>query len=311
MAKCRILTIDGGGIRGLISARLLQRLAEDPAIQGWLSKVDLIGGTSTGGILALALASGLTPREIGDIYVANAHKIFNDSIWDNVRDLGKLAGADYSNRGLKRVLKKTFGDTTLGQLNTKVVIPAFDLDNESPDPARRTWKPKIFHNFPGPDSDGSRRAADVALYTSAAPTYFPSADGFIDGGVFANNPSVVAITQAISSKNKPAQRAGLDDIALLSVGTGVSFDYIKGKSLDWGYAQWAKPLIEVLMDGVAGISDYQAGQLLGERYQRLQIEFGPDESIKLDDINKLDRMEELAGAHSLTQTRKWIASHWD
>lgn len=65
---------------------------------------------------------------------------------------------------------------------------------------RRTWKPKIFHNFKGDDSDGDALIANVALYTSSAPTYLPSADGYIDGGVFANNPSVVALAQAISGK---------------------------------------------------------------------------------------------------------------
>lgn len=270
MAKYRVLSLDGGGLRGLITARLLDRLNSSPAIKGWLDSTDLFAGTSTGGILALGLANGKSPKEICNLYKNQGKKIFKDSLWDNIRDLGKIGGADYSNDNLKAELAKFFGKKTLGDLKRKVAIPTFDLDNQAA-PHERTWKPKIFHNFKGADSDADTLVANVALYTSSAPTYFPSADGFIDGGVFANNPSIVGLAQAISGKNQADEKAQLDEVVMLSIGTGVSLVYIEGQDLDWGYAQWAKPLINVLMDGVAGISDYQARQLLGNRYQRLQI----------------------------------------
>lgn len=305
----RILSLDGGGLRGLITARLLQRLDAMPGIAGWLGRADLLVGTSTGGILALGLAAGQSPQAMGDIYSQHGAAIFDDSIWDNLRDLGKTVGADYSAKGLKAELRRVFGDQRLQDLGRKVAIPAFDLDNEA-GPAERTWKPKIFHNFSGADSDGAQRVADVALYTSAAPTYFPSADGYIDGGVFANNPSIVALVQAISARNAAHERAALDDVVMLSVGTGVSLTYIKGQTLDWGYAQWAQPLINVLMDGTAGIADYQARQLLGQRYHRLQLVFPPTETIALDAVDKLGRMEALAQAHPLDAVADWIGQHW-
>lgn len=309
MAKYRILSLDGGGLRGLISARLLDRLNSDPEIGGWLDSVDLFVGTSTGGILALGLASGKSPSEICDLYKNKGKKIFDDSIWDDIRDLGKTVGADYSNKNLKSELKKIFGNMKLGEIAKKVAIPTFDLDNEAPT-RRRTWKPKIFHNFKGSDSDQDVFAADVALYTSSAPTYFPSADGFIDGGVYANNPSIVAVAQAISKKHDPQERVALDELFLCSLGTGVSLSYIKGKTLDWGYAQWIKPLINVLMDGVAGISDYQAQQLLGNRYHRLQIVFDPDETIAMDAIGKIERMDQIATNYPLNETVQWIKDLW-
>jgi hypothetical protein len=154
------------------------------------------------------------------------------------------------------------------------------------------------------------RVADVALYTSAAPTYFPSADGYIDGGVYANNPSIVALAQAVSTRNQAAERAALDDVVMLSLGTGVSLTYIKGQTLDWGYAQWIKPLLNVLADGVCGIADYQARQLLNERYHRVQIVFGPDETIPLDAVDKLDRMDDIARQYRLDKTVAWIKTHW-
>ena len=305
----RILSLDGGGLRGLITARLLQRLDAMPGIAGWLRRADLLVDTSTGGILALGLAAGQSPQAMGDIYSQHGAAIFDDSIWDNLRDLGKTVGADYSAKGLKAELRRVFGDQRLQDLGRKVAIPAFDLDNEA-GPAERTWKPKIFHNFTGADSDGAQRVADVALYTSAAPTYFPSANGYIDGGVFANNPSIVALVQAISARNAAHERAALDDVVMLSVGTGVSLTYIKGQTLDWGYAQWAQPLINVLMDGTAGIADYQARQLLGQRYHRLQLVFPPTETIALDAVDKLGRMEALAQALPLDAVAGWIGQHW-
>jgi patatin-like phospholipase/acyl hydrolase len=310
MAMYKILSLDGGGLRGLITARMLQRLNADPAIAGWLDKVDLIAGTSTGGILALGLAAGKTPQQIADLYKNKGPDIFDDSLLDDVLDLGRTIGAEYSSTTLKKELRAIFGATTLAQLGKKVAIPTFDLDNEATGANQRSWKPKIFHNFAGQDSDGQFLAADIALYTSSAPTYFPSADGYIDGGVFANNPSLVALAQAISQHNQPAERANIEDVVLLSVGTGKSLNYIKGKSLDWGYAQWIKPLLNILMDGVAGIADYQATQLLGERYQRLQIIFDESESIPLDAVDKLDRMEQIGSTVVLTDTIQWIQKRW-
>lgn len=308
MAKYRVLSLDGGGLRGLITVRLLQQLQGEPSIAGWLDKVDLVAGTSTGGIIALGLAAGKPLEEIGALYHEKGPEIFDDSIWDNVRDIGKIVGADYSSRPLRNELKEIFGEKKLRNLKRKVAIPAFDLDNEHP--KQRKWKPKIFHNFGGRGTDKSELVARVALFTASAPTYFPSADGYIDGGVFANNPSMIALSQAISRKNPDAERADINEVVLLSVGTGESLKYIRGKRLDWGLAQWAEPLVDILMDGVAGISDYQCQQILEERYHRLQVVFGPKEKIGLDDVKKIPRMDEIGRNHSVTRTRRWIEQHW-
>jgi patatin-like phospholipase/acyl hydrolase len=309
MSTYRILSLDGGGLRGLITAGLLERLAADERIGGWIKKTDLVAGTSTGGILALGLAHDLAPSEICELYRTKGHLIFADSVIDNIRDLGKFVGADYSSEGLRRELKRIFGRTTLAGLRMKVAIPTFDLDNGARISAR-TWKPKIFHNFAGDDSDGSESAAAVALYTSAAPTYFPSAGGYVDGGVFANNPAIVALAQAISQRNLPSERAAIDRVALLSVGTGVSLRFIEGEELDWGLIQWAKPIIEILMEGVAGIADYQAMQLLGERYHRVQPVLPHKEKIPLDAVDKIGRMDTIAAEFDLRTTVDWISRHW-
>jgi patatin-like phospholipase/acyl hydrolase len=306
MAKYRVLSIDGGGIRGLVTTILLQRILATPGLERLLDSVDLIAGTSTGGLLALGLAKGLDLETIRDVYIKGGPRVFDDSWLDDVVDLGKLRGADYGIKNLRQEITKLLGDTKLGDLKKRVLVTAFDLDNE--DPVARTWKPKIFHNFPGPSSDRATRAVDVGLYTSAAPTYFPAVDGYVDGGVYASNPSMCALAQTQDTRYKPTPR--LRDVVLLSLGTGTSLQYITGQSNDWGYAQWAKPLINLMLDGTAGIADYQCRQLLSSRYHRLGPVFEPGVSIPMDGVKKIPYMIEFAETWPLEETTDWLTETW-
>ena len=145
----------------------------------------------------------------------------------------------------------------------------------------------FFHNFPGADSDGESLVVDVAMSTSAAPTYFPSYGVYVDGGVIANNPSMAAVAQALDGRNQANERATLDGIKLLSLGTGASLQYIQGQNLDWGDAQWIKPILNVMMDGSVGVADFQCEQLLGNRYCRLEPIFPAGRSFPMDDVSKM------------------------
>ncbi|RME68357.1 MAG: hypothetical protein D6778_01990 [Nitrospirae bacterium] len=308
MGKYRILSIDGGGIRGIIPAIVLQRISSTKGLENFIDSVDFIAGTSTGGLLALGIAHGIELERIRNLYEEKAQVIFDDSWLDDLRDLGKLVGADYDIKGLRKVLKDLFGDTTLGQLKKKVLITAFDLDNEDPDPEKRRWKPKIFHNFPGPGTDRHYPAAKVGLYTSAAPTYFPSVDGYIDGGVYATNPSMCALAQTQDRRYKP--NPSMDEIVLLSLGTGMSLQYIKGKRHDWGYVQWAEPLVTLMLEGTADIADYQCRQILAERYHRLAPVFPPGITIDMDGIEDIPFMIDFAESLPLQKTIQWIKKVW-
>lgn len=308
MSSYRVLAIDGGGIRGLVTTILLQRIVASSGLENLLDSIDLVAGTSTGGLLALGIAHQLDLTVIRDVYVKKGHKIFDDSWLDDLIDLGKLVGADYDIKPLRRELKKLFGDTTLGQLRKRVLITAFDLDNEDPNPSQQTWKPKLFHNFPGPKNDRSEPAYKVGLYTSAAPTYFPSVDGFVDGGVYASNPSMCALAQTQDQRYQPTP--SLDEVILLSLGTGTSLQYIKGRSHDWGYAQWAKPLVNLMLDGTAGIADYQCDQILHARYHRLAPVFPLGISVPMDDVKKIPYMIDFAESLSIDSTIAWLQQHW-
>ncbi len=313
MAKYRILAIDGGGIRGIVTTVMMQRLAATPGLEGFLDKVDLIAGTSTGGLLALGIAHGLSLDDIHDLYVNDGPEIFDDSWIDDVLDLGKLRGADYKTAPMKRVFKRVLGEnTTLGQLDRHVLITAFDLDNEDPDENKRTWKPKIFHNFKsksGNKDDRRELAYKVGLYTAAAPTYFPSVDGYIDGGVFANNPSMCALAQTQDDRYVGLPK-DMNEVVLLSLGTGTSLFHIKRKTLDWGYAQWIKPLISLILDGISGIADYQCKQMLRDRYHRLAPVFPPKVSIPMDAVKKIPDMIAFAEGLRLKETSDWITTNW-
>lgn len=308
MAHFRILSLDGGGIRGLLSTIILQRLTQ--VSPNWLDTVDLIAGTSSGGLIALGLAHQLDLQQIRDLYVHKGAKIFDDSWLDDLIDLGRAVGAEYDDRNLTRELKDLFGDTTtLGQLQKKVLIATFDLDNEAQNPAQRTWKPKLFHNFPGVDSDTGALVYKVGMYTCAAPSYFPSVDGFIDGGVFANNPSMCAVAQSQDTRVIPIPPV-IADLRVLSVGTGYTPVYIRGQRLNWGFAQWAKPLISLMFDGVSGIADYQCRQILGANYHRLSPAFAPGLSIPLDAVDRVPELIQIAESVDLSATVNWLQQVW-
>lgn len=300
MSPFHIVSLDGGGIRGVLASALLERL--ESAQPGFLAQVDLYAGTSTGGILALALASGMTPTESRNLYERLGAKVFQDSFWDNFVDLGQLRGAQYSNSPLREELTNTFGSKILGDLPHNVLVSSFDLDNEATGMGKvRSWKAKYFHNFPGPDSDAHEKVVDVALRTSAAPTFFPIYQGYVDGGVVSNNPSMCAVAQAVEP-NTGKQK--LRDVRLLSVGTGNNPKYLPEQNDDWGFVQWAPHLISLMLEGSVGLSDYQCHQLLGSHYFRvnpvLPVEIG------LDGVNQIPLMETLASQFDLSEAGAWI-----
>jgi len=307
----RILALDGGGIRGIVTTEILRRLKAEDGMRDFLESADLIAGTSTGGLLALALAKGESLESIRDFYVEDGPKIFDDSWLDDLLDLGKLRGADYKIAPLRRVLKRILGrETRLGDLHKHVLITSFDLDNQDPDPEKRHWKPKIFHNMEGEGDDRDAPAYKVGLYTAAAPTYFPSVDGYIDGGVYAANPAMCALAQAQDRRYLDPPPA-LDDIVLLSLGTGHSLHHVRGATHNWGYVQWLKPLISLMMDGVSGIADYQCRQILSARYHRLAPVFPAKVSIPMDDVDKIPYMIEFARSLDLDETIEWIRNTWN
>ena len=194
----------------------------------------------------------------------------------------------------------------LGDLKKNVMISSFRLDSGSITKIGvRSWKPKFFQNFESDPSDCDQKVVDVALRTSAAPTYFPLYQGFADGGLVANNPSMCAVAQAL---DKGTGKQRLNKITVLSVGTGVMPKWIIGFNENWGFKQWAPHLITIMMDGVSGVADFQCKQILGSRYLRLNVLFERD--ISLDNIDEIPYLVQLAGLEEINETKKWFNKYY-
>ena len=294
MTTYNILSLDGGGIRGVLTAAILERLEAD--CPGFMSKVDLIAGTSTGGILTLGMASGLTPTQAREMYEKSGAAVFGGHLGPrllaNLPRLDQWVEADYDDRPLKELLLQQFGSLTLGDLKKSVLVTSFALDNQYTGNPQRQWKPKIFNNL-DQDEDRREKVVDVALRTSAAPTYFPVYQGFVDGGVVANNPTMCAVAQALSQGPSGGKQTE-DSLRVLSVGTGVNLKYIEVKNEieSWGYVQWAPHLISLILDGSVDLVNYQCRQILGDKYLRLNpVVYQP---ISLDDVNQIATLKKIA-----------------
>jgi patatin-like phospholipase/acyl hydrolase len=240
------------------------------------------------------------------LYENNGSAIFSRTLWHEVRNLGDLTGAKYDNDDLVRIIEDTFGIATLDDLLPRhVLVPSFDLDNQAAPPAPRMWKPKFFHNFAGPDSDGNEKIADVALRTSAAPTYFPAYQGYVDGGVVANNPAMAALAQAIDPGTGGQQLA---DLRIFSLGTGLTPQFVSGDMLDWGLAQWAPVLANMMIEGMMGVADYECAQLLGDQYFRL----GPvlPAPVPLDCADKIPSLISYAQGVDITDAVRWLQANF-
>ncbi len=188
-------------------------------------------------------------------------------------------------------------------MERRVVVATFDLDSGSVTrEGVRSWKPKFFHNFEEPGStDRDQLVVDVAMRSCSAPTYFPIYQGYVDGGVVANNPSMCALAQALHD-DTGGQHASY--VALLSVGTGVVPRFVDEEDANWGYAQWAKPLLNIVFEGGSGLADYECRQILGRRYQRLNPVL--DTAVALDSVESCTELERVAARADLGETIEWL-----
>jgi patatin-like phospholipase/acyl hydrolase len=311
--QTRILTIDGGGIRGLIPARILVSLErklqqrsgrEEARIADFF---DLIAGTSTGGLITCLLlapgengwSSAFSAQDIVDLYLDHGAEIFSASLSKRIRSLGGLRDERYDATGLERLIDERMGNLWLSQLIKPCLITAYDV-------TRRRAKFFTQHDARNDDKDYPIKV--VARATSAAPTYFEAMPGengrtpyaYVDGGLFANNPAMCAYVEAY---RKLAGKPTAENMVILSLGTGqITKSYPYQSVKDWGMVQWVGPLIDIMMASVSETVDYQMQQLFtahGRRdsYLRLQptIATNDSELAELDNVSpaNLDRLRAL------------------
>jgi uncharacterized protein len=276
VARVNILSIDGGGIRGLIPAVVLAEI-ERRTGRRVADLFGLIAGTSTGGILACALArpgDDGRPRfeaaELIELYEREGPEIFRHDPLKDVESVGGLADERYDDTALNDVLRRYLGDARLSQTLTEVLVTAYEIEQ------RRAFFFRSTRARTDPAEDFLLAA--VARATSAAPSYFEPARvedvggtrslALVDGGVFAINPSLCALADV----TKAGRRDELTIIA--SLGTGSHTRPLRFEEVrTWGELKWARPILDVVFDGVADTTDFELDQLLPERaYVRLQTE---------------------------------------
>ena len=261
--RVRILSIDGGGIRGLVPALVLAEL-EARTGRPVAELFDLVAGTSTGGILACALCrpDPLPARELVGLYRTEGPVIFRRSLGRRITSVEGLVDERHSAGPLEEVLARYLGTTRMSEATTRLLVPAYDLE------AR---EPRFFKSW---RADLDAPMAAVARATSAAPTYFEPAhlDGrwLIDGGLVANSPAMCAYAEAA----RLALDAELGPVRVVSLGTGRQTRAIPGpRATGWGLIGWARPVIDVVFDGVTDAVDYQLRELLGpDAYDRFEVD---------------------------------------
>jgi len=274
----KILSIDGGGIRGIIPSLVLAEIEKRTA-KSTSELFDLVAGTSTGGLLALALTKPgkdgkpeYSANDVAVMYEEQGGKIFSRTLWHTIHAVGNLAEVKYTPEGIDEVLDNCFGDARLSDALTETLIAAYEIERQ---------QPYVFKSWRA-DEDSARDflMRDVARATSAAPMFFEPVKvevedihkyyAFVDGLVFASNPTACAYVEALKRYENSA------DLLVVSLGTGEAphrkiYDEVR----TWGAVQWIQPLLEVVLHGSVATVDYQMRQLLppksGEpRYFRLQ-----------------------------------------
>jgi uncharacterized protein len=300
---CRVLSIDGGGIKGVIPATILAAI--EKAVGGPLaSKFHLVAGTSTGGILASGLAAEIPTPKLLDFYFKDGADIFASSIWTT----GAIEGPKYAKAPIEAALKTAFGETKLSELKHDLVCPSYDIQART-DLLFKSWKARGIEEPNPKASDFLLR--EVARATSAAPTYFPPAtatnlDGkayaCIDGGMYANNPALLGFVAA--RRLMPLATRYL----VVSIGTGEVLTPIDpAAAANWGIVGWGPMLLDIIFFSMGDTVDYELDQLSPlVSHLRLQSSLtGANEA--LDDASDAN-MKALAacGARTLAQRKAEI-----
>jgi len=239
---------------------------------------DLIAGTSTGGIIALALGLGMRPREILDFYLRLGPGVFRDRA--GLRVVRRLARAKYATGPLEAALRQVFGERSLGESAKRLVIASYNLGADDVYLFRTAHHPRLAR-------DWRERAVDVAMATSAAPTYLPcfplSGSRLVDGGVWANNPAMIAVVEAAGTCG-----AALEALQVFSLGTTSEVRH-RSRGLDHGgMLKWGRDAVDVILRAQSiSASNQVRHPLEPERLLRLDPAV-PPALMALDKVNAGD-----------------------
>ena len=290
MRQFKILCLDGGGIKGTFSAAVLAEL-ENMTGKKLVEHFDLIVGTSTGGIIAIGMGLGIAPEKILEFYANRGPVIFPcTGLTRRIRNLVRWVFAPkYCQNTLCEELTAVFGEKLLGESACRLVIPAYDADRGDVNLFKTPHHERL-------KQDWKRRAVDVAASTAAAPTYFPAFRGkdgmsFVDGGIWANCPVIVGITEALTVLDQP-----LGEISILSIGTtSAPYQISQRKQKRGGLLFWNKGLLDLCFQAQTRGILAQAGLLCPGRFLRLDQTVTPSR-FSMDGTEGIEQLISLGKA---------------
>ena len=273
--RFQILSLDGGGLKGLFTAAFLANWEKENNTKV-VDHFDLIAGTSTGGIIALGLGLGFSAEQIKNLYLEKAEQIFPPILLGNAKH---WISVKYSAQGLKGALEELFQDKKIGESTKRLIIPAYDPAFQGIHIFKTAHHRRL-------QTDYKQTAVHVGLATSAAPTYFQPEETesglqLVDGGVWANNPVMLAVAEAMGYLEQSQC-----EIAALRIGTTeevISLDTLKTSG---GKLQMAAPLIEFMMRGQSQSASGMVFHLLGkDRFHQVNPVSAPGD-FHLDKLRK-------------------------
>lgn len=284
-----------------------------------MDSIDLIAGTSTGAVIGMLLASDFPPDEIQEIFEALAPKIFTPMpLWR--RMVSPFFASSYDSEVRSKIFEEWCDGRTFADVKKWLIITTFKVDGTNPHPAAsifpsncNRWRPGLLTNIPRMqglvDPDLPLTLHDTLMWSTAAPVYFPIENGYIDGGVFANNPSLCAMTRSLANIPQLTSK----DVCVLSLGTGVRpmrLDIDTSGPLAWGLGKWAPYLVDLLFDSSNRTVNLHMAYLLGQRYHRLNPEL--DYDVALDDVSPraFEMLKRKAEETDLTRTMEFIEENF-
>ena len=294
-----ILALDGGGTRGIYAAQILAKVEE--TLSGEVRDCfDLIAGASTGSIIAGAAAVGIPMQDVVSLFENDSPRIFRKLPF--LTKASTFVCSRYSNNHLAKVLESHLHDTTLADVSTPLMIPSADISTDGVHVFKSRFLNDLGESY---TRDGDVLLKDAILASCAAPTYFdPHPVGpylLVDGGLWANNPSIIALTEAMSKfKKRP------DHVKILSIGTGYTKNMYTKRGR-WGLLTgWGRDkLISYTLGIQAQASRNMARLILKERYLRMDPEI---DTWELDDTKCLGNLKALADK-DFTHNSKAILNH--
>ncbi len=269
----RLLSLDGGGLKGIFSIAVLAHL-EELFEDGLMGRVDRLVGASTGGIIATGLALGRTPREVLEFYETHGPKIFErEPSSSPLAQLRQYWEPKYKSEPLEVALKELYGEQSFCDAQLPLTIPSYDLDTSSI---------KLFSS--DDDSLHHLKAWQVVMAATAAPTFFPAytdvaGHRLIDGGVWANNPVMVGVTKALKDLDDNVQ------LKVFSLGTGDQIPEHPEELDSAGMWQWSYTMLDIFFLGQSQSATQQAKDLLGEEHVVRLDPVYSDQRFALDNVN--------------------------